>query len=171
MPQAQRKVGLQIDEDMEFERRSWRWQRVGWGVMALVLLAALLGLFGSGYLDRAQVGAEGSQLWMDYNRFGRLEAETTELRVHFKSSTSTDGKARLWLSREYMEGVKIMNLNPPPVSVEAGAERYTYVFSVSVEGQQSDVIFHLEPEKMGRLQGQVGLDGGPSLNFAQFVYP
>lgn len=144
---------------------------MGWVVMTLVLLAALLGLFGSGYLDRARAGAEGSQLWMEYNRFGRLEAETTELRVHFGPDTSADGKVRLWFSREYMEGVKIMSLNPLPLSVEAGAERYTYVFSVPAEGPRSDVIFHLEPEEMGRLKGRVGLDGGPSLDFRQFVYP
>ena len=49
---------LEVGQDLDFQRREWAVQRVGWGAMALVILAALLGLFGSsGPLSRAATNA------------------------------------------------------------------------------------------------------------------
>jgi hypothetical protein len=41
---------LEVDQNLEFEKVFWRAQRIGWGVVALVVLAALLGVFGNGSL-------------------------------------------------------------------------------------------------------------------------
>jgi hypothetical protein len=166
-----RSDGLEIDEDMKFERRSWRWQRVGWGVLGLILLAAMLGLFGTGWLDSAVAGQPGSPMWMEYNRFGRIQAETSKLQIHLGPGTGANGKVRIWLNREYLEGVRVTNLTPEPESVEAGPDRFTYVFNAPDASQPSVVIFRLEPDHIGRLKGQVGLEGGASLSFKQFVYP
>lgn len=171
MAHKKRSDEIEIDEDMEFEQRSWRWQRVGWGVMSLILLSALLGLFGTGWLDRGVAGQPGSQLWLEYNRFGRLQAETSRLEIHLGPGTEANGKARIWLNHEYMEGVRVTSLTPQPESVEAGPERFTYVFNVPDASQPTLVIFRLEPDKMGRLNGEVGLEGGASLSFKQFIYP
>jgi len=71
-----KKVGdLQINEDMEFQRRSWIVQRVGWLVFALVILLAALGLFGDGILSDAKAGQEEGALWLEYPRFKRFEDE------------------------------------------------------------------------------------------------
>ncbi len=41
---SMKRVGdLEIDQDLAFERRQWSVQRVGWGVGALIIVAALLG--------------------------------------------------------------------------------------------------------------------------------
>jgi hypothetical protein len=37
---------LEVNEELEFQRRDWMAQRVGWTVMALVVVVALLGLLG-----------------------------------------------------------------------------------------------------------------------------
>jgi hypothetical protein len=83
----------------------------------------------------------------------------------------SNGKARVWLNHEYLEGMHVTNLTPEPESVEAGPEHFTYVFNVPDASQQTLLIFRLEPDKVGRLKGQVGLEGGTSLSFKQFVYP
>jgi hypothetical protein len=171
MAQKKRREGFEIDEDLEFERRSWRLQRVGWGMLSLILLAALLGLFGTGWLDSAVAGQPGSQIWLEYNRFGRLQAESSRLEIHLGPGTAANGKVRVWLNHEYMKGVQVTNLTPEPESVEAGPERFTYVFNVPDASQPTLIIFRLEPDKMGRLNGEVGLEGGASLSFKQFVYP
>ena len=59
MSSMQRVGDLEIEQDHDFQRRSWRLQRAGWIVLSLVLLAGLLGLFGSGPLAHATVGAPG----------------------------------------------------------------------------------------------------------------
>jgi hypothetical protein len=42
--------GLQIDEHYRSQRRSWVADRIGWVVMALVMVAALAGLFGNSFI-------------------------------------------------------------------------------------------------------------------------
>jgi hypothetical protein len=171
MAHKKQREGFEIDEDMEFERRSWRWQRVGWAVMTLVMLAALLGLFGTGWLDSAVAGQPGSQMWLEYDRFGRAQAETSRLQIHLGPGAGANGKVRIWINREYLDGMQVTNLTPEPESVEAGPDRFTYVFNAPAASQPAVVIFRLEPDKIGRLNGQVGLEGGASLGFKQFIYP
>jgi hypothetical protein len=50
--EVQRHGDLEIQEDLPFQRREWLVERVAWGVMALLIVAALLGLFGTGPDDR-----------------------------------------------------------------------------------------------------------------------
>jgi hypothetical protein len=53
---------FQIDEDLNFQRREWKIQRAGWVTMALVIIAALLGVFGAGPLSSATIETEGVAL-------------------------------------------------------------------------------------------------------------
>jgi len=50
---------------MEFQRRSWIVQRIGWAIFALVILLAALGLFGDGVLSDAQAGQKEGAVWLD----------------------------------------------------------------------------------------------------------
>lgn len=172
MASAQRASAAQINEDPDFQQRSWKWQRVGWVVMILIVAAAFLGLFGSGGLFAdARVGEPDSLLWVEYNRFGRLQAETTYLRVHLGPGAAEGDRLRFWLSRRYMESAHILGVTPQPESVEAGPDRYTFIISAPNLSQPTTVTFRLEPEEFGPLRGQVGLDGKGPLSFSQFVYP
>lgn len=55
-----RRVGeLEIEEDLDFQRRMWRLQQIGWALLVLVVVAALLGLFGKGPLSRAVASRVG----------------------------------------------------------------------------------------------------------------
>ncbi len=48
MEQIPRVGDLDIEQDLDFERRQWHVQRVGWVVFLLILLAAFVGLLGTG---------------------------------------------------------------------------------------------------------------------------
>jgi hypothetical protein len=170
MAGVQRVGTLEVAQDLEFQRRSWTVQRIGWVVMALVIVAALLGLFGPGPLSSATAGEQGGALWAEYRRFGRYASPST-LRIHLGTGAARDGEARVWLSREYLEGVRIQHITPEPDSVEAGLDRITYAFRVAEPGQPVAVTFHLELQQIGPTTGRVGLPDGPSLTFSQFVYP
>ncbi len=95
----------------------------------------------------------------------------TTLRVRLDGAATEGKEARLWLSREYLENVQLRKVTPEPERVEAGPERLTYVFEVSEPGKPTAVTFNLIPDKVGPLEGRVGLQSGRSLGFWQFVYP
>jgi hypothetical protein len=162
---------LQIDQDIAFQRRSWTAQRVAWVVMTLVALAALLGLFGPGLLGAAEAGDRNGPLWIEYDRFGRLQAEATSVKFHLGPGSSPGGTTRISIARPYLERFEITHTAPEPESTEVFSDRYVYVFRNPDPTQSGLVTFYLEPERAGPCRASVGIEGGPSLEIRQFVYP
>jgi hypothetical protein len=166
-----RHVGsLHIEQDITFQRRSWTVQRVGWVIMALIVAATLAGLFGPGPLSRAAAGALGDPVRVEYQRFLRFQAPTS-FSVELTPTAAREGEFRVWLARDYAEAVRVQEVVPPPERVEAGADRLIYVFPAAPAGGPAGVTFHLQPERVGQLNGRLGLPDGPTLTFIQFVYP
>lgn len=161
---------LQIDQDPDAQRHHWIAERVGWTVITLVILAALLGLFGSGWLSEASVGTPDGALRLEYSRFARFLAPT-KLRLHLGPDVIHKGTVSISLNRDYIEAAQIQRILPPPDAVEAGADRLTYVLRISDAGGPTAVTIHLEPDRFGSLSGQIGLAGHEPLRFDQFIYP
>jgi hypothetical protein len=161
---------LEIDQDLEFQRRSWAVQRVGWGVMALCLILALAGILGSGPLSRQDVALPGL-LRVEYQRFTRYQTPET-LTVRLEPPATRAAEVRLWLDREHFESAKIETITPPPVRVESAGDRLVYVFPMSRPGEPATITFMMQSERLGPTAGRIGLAGvGAFAPFRQFVYP
>lgn len=170
MASVQRIGDLEIGQDIIFQRREWSAQRIGWALMALLILAGLAGLFGAGPLSQATAGSEGGPLWIEYDRFERRQAPAM-LRVHLGPGAASNGQAQVWLSRNYVEAIEIEQIIPQPERVEAGPERMIYVFNVGDTSQPTAITFYLKPQAIGAIQAQAGLADEQPLNFSHFVYP
>ena len=64
---------LGIDQDVPFQQRAWRYQRLAWGVFGLTLIGALLGLFGQGPLADASIVDATGTVRLDYERLTRFD--------------------------------------------------------------------------------------------------
>jgi hypothetical protein len=170
MAQKQRAGALEIDQQLDVQRRTWTVQRYGWAVMGLLILAALLGLFGSGPLSHTTIGTPDGALELQYERFWRLLSPTT-LRVTLRPAAAHDKEVSVWLSQRYLDRVVVRQVTPQPRRVEAEAERLHYTFSASQMGPPITVSFNVEPEQSGRVTGRLGLASGQVLDFTQFIYP
>ena len=170
MAELKRVSELEIHQDLGHERLEWRIERIGWVTMALLLLAALIGLLGAGPLSSATAGDKDSALRVEYNRFERYRAPAM-LRVHLGSGAVRNGKVRLWLSRNYVENIELRHIDPEPESVEVTHDRLIYTFRVPDASRPTAVTYHLEANKFWRRPVSVGLDSGPQLSFNQFFYP
>jgi hypothetical protein len=155
-----------------FQRRVWRGQRVAWAFMALAVLAASLGVMGSGPLSRRAVTSADGAVRVEYERFVRRGARTT-LRIHARPARAETAGLVLWLARPYLEEVTVEEVLPPPQRVGAGHGRVVWSFDLSSgdSGAPLMVTIHLVPEAIGRLPAAVGLGAGPGLGFSQWVYP
>lgn len=158
---------LEVAEDPAFQHRSWRIQRIGWLVMALLVLGALGGVFGAGPLSRAT--EESAELSVEYPRFARLQAPV-RLTLRFPAQAARNGEVRLWLERRYVEKAKLERVVPQPREVEASPERLTYVFAVAGGEGLAAATFHLEFDTFGLVEGRAGT-GSRVLSFRQLVYP
>jgi hypothetical protein len=130
--------------------------------MALVVLAAGLGVFGDGPLADARVGDE--RLSARYQRMAR-EAAPTTLTL---TGTPERGVLRLWIARSYLDGVEVERIEPEPERVVIEADRQ--VFEWPAGGDIAEVRFELLPSGPGWLRGRAGA-GASSIALAQWVFP
>ena len=161
---------LEIDQDMAFQERGWRLQRAAWVAMLLVIVAALLGLFGTGPLSAATAGDDDGPLAVEYQRFVRHDGRTT-VTVFVGGGQAAGDQVEFAISADYLDGVEVMGISPEPEDVRVTGDRQVYVFAVEDPAQPIEVAFSLKPREMGRLSGEVGVPGGQTVTFDQFSYP
>lgn len=162
---------LDDGEDISYQRREWVAQRIGWSAMALLVVAALLGLLGSmGPLASAYTAAPDESVGVSYMRFERHHAPA-RLVVGVAPESVEGGEVRLWLDADYVESLGLQSIVPEPESVELGAERITYVFPVSEGNGLMEIIFQYEHDGFWHQDARLGLVDGASLEFYQFIFP
>jgi hypothetical protein len=167
MPNLHHVGDLEIAEDMPFQERVWRLQRVGWAVFALIVAASALGLFGAGPLSSAT--AEQGPLRVEYQRFERFETSGSfDVRVAPGAAGAT---LELSLPHEYLRHVEVTTVSPQPREVRDGGDRLTYEFVLQDDGAPAWITFHVTPRRPGPLRVWVGLGDEPPVEFTQFVYP
>ena len=162
---------LLLEQDLDFQRREWAIQRAAWLVFLAIVLAAVLGLFGSdGLVSDAAAGEKDGPLFLEYQRFERYHAPT-ELTVQVGPGVAREGAVRLWLDSGYAQGIEIESVLPEPEAVEVGSDRLTYVFQVSNPDEPTTIALQFRHSQFPRQRGRLGIDGGPELSFTQIVFP
>ncbi|HSC15908.1 MAG TPA: hypothetical protein VLI71_12360 [Gammaproteobacteria bacterium] len=147
-------------------RRGWMFERVGWIAMAAILAAAVVGLFGHGWLSESE-SAAGDALIVKYSRF---------CRAHSPLELSVDWLPRgqeptLWIARSYLDEFEIEEIRPTPSAVTLEADRIHYAFRSSQPGARVEVMFRLKAEHGGPYRGRIGVDGGLDVEVRQLVFP
>ena len=158
-------ISLDIQDDPVFQRREWLVQRVGWWLFLAVLLAAVLGVFGSGPLSDAEI--IDAHAAIRYERFLRRDAPTT---ITIQLSRTAKPETSVRVDREYLAGLQIERIIPQPQDEQAEGE--SVVFRFATHGTGSAVItFHVRPMKPGELSGTFAIVGGQPVELSHFVYP
>lgn len=168
MEEKNRRERLDLEQDLAITRAAWRFERAGWIGLGVVLAAAVAGLLGPGPLSEAATGSPGSVVRVEYQRFAHFETEAV-LGIEVRPP-ARDGEFGVWLSSDYLRQVEIRGMTPPPVSARIGPDRVVYRYEAGGDGPLA-VRFEILYRKIGRLRGSAGLDGGPAVEFAHWVYP
>lgn len=158
---------LDVDEDLEHERRDWAAQTAGWSFFALVLLAGALGLLGEGPMSMASVDSPESGLSVEYERVVRHNAEGI-MRVTIRPEPGAE-RARLLIGKGWLEKVRVEHLEPDPASVKATAEGLEYSFQT--DGSPVPAAFHVQFTGFARLPVRLSSGERPPLELSQFIVP
>ncbi|HJR61460.1 MAG TPA: hypothetical protein VJ813_18765 [Vicinamibacterales bacterium] len=156
---------LDLDENRDFQQKEWHFQRAGWCVLMAFVVAAALGLFGSGPLSHARTAEPGAPLWVEYDRFVRL-GKTSRLVIHV---TAPAGRLQLRMNRTFFEVNRIQHVTPEPSAMEIGAADVDLRFDTQAGGPFT-VILDVEPLRGGRLPASITTSGGATATFRQFAY-
>ncbi len=159
-----------IEEDMVFQRREWLVQRISWVLAGVVLVLALLGVFGTGPLSWTSTTTPDGLLHLEYERFAR-QLGMTALAVDIAPEAARQGEIRLQISQDYLGDVMVQKVTPEPLAVVNGAGKLTYVFTTDEVTEPLKVSFDLRPDRVGVQHAEVGIEGAPPTRFRQFVYP
>lgn len=164
------KVGsIQVNQDLAFQTKQWTIQRMGWGAMALVVLAAVVGVFGNGPLANATARSSDGAYQVEYARFARHRAPTS-IRVILQQG-AVGNEARIAIERGYADGMQVEQVYPEPESVDVGANEVVYTFKPAADGTAATVLFSALYEDVGRNGGTIAVEGHPPVRLSQFVYP
>lgn len=165
MDHSHRVGDLELDEDVAFQRRAWRVQRVGWGLMVLLAIAAAAGLFGKGPLSNATGRLEGGEL-----RYERLSHAHSATRWHLSGVAGPGGLMTFWIDNRLLQKLTVEAIAPAPARVDAGPDRTAWHFAAP-QGGRVEVSIALRTAGPGRLAGDVAVNGGAPLRVAGWIYP
>lgn len=170
MSTAQRIDDLEITQDLAVQHRTWVIQRMGWAAMALIIMAALAGLFGGGPLARMAAVDDQQLVSLEYDRFSRYEGELLLKLELFPQATKTQ-RVTVKFDRTYWTSHVIEQIDPEPVTSSTSFDGFLYTFQVHSQNAPATIIVRLRPEYLGSLDGHIRINEQGSLTFHQFVFP
>jgi hypothetical protein len=156
---------IEIAEDDAFQQRAWRVQRIAWWIVAVIIVAALLGLTGNGPASRAPAATDAGEL--RYQRLMRRDAGTE---WHFRGVPAQDGMLRIALSAALLRDLGIESIAPLPSRVDSRAERITYLIAAR-PGVPVDVVLHVKPFSAGALRGEIAVNDAAPARVSALVLP
>ena len=158
-----------LDEELPFQRRQWRIERIGWVVMTVLIVYALAGgLGGGGPLSSAESVATDGSARVRYEKFARqLSPNNVDITV----SQSPDGSpAQLHISGSYLRSMTVKSITPEPDTTTVADQGYTFAFKRLPGVTETKIQLQTEPQQMGTVEGWLVING-EKLAIKQFVFP
>jgi hypothetical protein len=161
---------LEFEKNETFQKMEWRVQRFGWVVWALLLLAAMLGLMGSGWFSDAAVTSADGSITVEYKRFLHYH-KPSQLQVLVHAAAGPERQWHVKVDRSLLDQFQILRIDPEPVRHEIENDGIVYSFLSASPSTQGKIVFHIEFEHYGKTQGNVSLVGSDPVTLSQFIYP
>lgn len=161
---------LEINQDLDVQRITWTLQRIGWSGMALMVLAALSGVFGSGPLTRTEVADDQQTVRLLYDRFGRYEGESV-LQLVLTPETTKTHRVTVQIERTYWTSHAVEQIIPDPLISSIGIDGFLYTFETNAPSTPAVIVFRLRPKCLGALDGRIRVNDAGPLQFHQFIFP
>ena len=159
---------LELNEDIPFQRKWWKIQRVCWGVVALTLLAAFTGALGDGPLSRTSLTSATGRVMVQFDRIVRRSSPDRVTILARK--VAADGPVRLKIPRTFVEHADLQNVHPHPLRAEANGDSWLYYFSPHSGDDNLWIRFDLEYSKAGSNSGVFAMNDEEFV-ISQWVLP
>jgi hypothetical protein len=155
----------EIEAGEVFHKHEWLIQRIGWGLLSLILMAAVLGVFGSGPVARTAI-ASGDDV-LEFERFSRRHAPTQWTIMLAPSERA--GVFSVRISSSFLERYRISAIVPEPRG--RSLTRSDVAFEFDISDPAAAIVFHVEPERSGSSEGFFRLGNAEPIRVEQFIYP
>ena len=165
-------TSLELDDDrhQRLHRREWIAERWGMALVALVVVAALLGLLGPGPLSYRMETSSDGQLSIEHYALQRYEAPA-ELVVRFRPPPLGTKLIRLGLSRTFTDRITVEGMTPEPESTEIDDDRLVYSFRAGNLSGEQRILFRYKNNEFGSVSYAVDLVDVARADVTHFVLP
>jgi hypothetical protein len=159
---------IQVGENLDFQRKWWRFENVVWIFFSLIIVLDLAGLFGRGPIARAERHSPDGTINIKYERIERTDSPSI-LSIEFGPSAIQDGKINLYVSESLVKGLGTERVVPNPLVTAIGNGGLTYTFAASQVPASVDLA--LEPSGPGLYDFTIGVVGATPIHAQVFVVP
>jgi hypothetical protein len=121
---------VSVGEDLDFQRSWWRFEKLAWIILAVVLAADALGVFGRGWLAKAQRHAADHSLQLSYERIQRAGTPSM-MTIEFAPSAVEGSEVHLLSSLSIVKELGAQRIIPQPQTSAIGPAGITYTFPVT----------------------------------------
>ena len=155
---------IAVGEDLRFQRHWWRFEKIAWAFLAIVVALAFAGVFGRGPLSKAHKQSADGSLQVNYDwveRFGTPSIIT----IHFGRSAIRNGSVQIWVSDSVIKELGNQRVVPQPSTSVTGDAGMAYTFATS--NNPDSIELTLEPAKIGQHRFTIRLLGSGTVDHPQ----
>lgn len=156
-----------VGEDMVFQHKVWRFERVGWYVLVLLVILTLLGLFSRGPLSSRELHSSDGSLSVEYEAFHR-NGSSNAMVIRLKGQPNA--VLEIALEGDWLEGFEVQALQPPPLRSAAAGQGMRLWVQADERGQAS-LHLSLLGEGFGTYHSRIATAGGAAVSFNPFIFP
>lgn len=157
-----------VGEDLDFQRKWWRFENAAWVFFTLIIVLDLAGLFGRGPIAKAERRSKDGTIDVKYERIERTNSPSI-LTIQFGQSAIQDGKINLYVSESVVKGLGNQRVIPAPQTTVVGDGGLIYTFPASKVPATID--FALEPVAPGIHDFAIGVVGAQPIHAKVYVVP
>lgn len=159
---------IAVGEDLDFQRKWWRFENIVWPILLLIVVIDLFGGFGRGWLAKAQKSTQDGAVTLDYERIERGSTPSI-MTFQFGANAVHRGQIVLFVSDSLVKPLGAQRVSPQPAVSIVGSGGITYEFP-AIEGVKS-VQIELQPSFIGVHRFYVQAQGSQPIEGAIAVLP
>lgn len=159
---------ISIGEDLEFQERWWKFERIVWRFFIVILVADVLGVFGRGWLAKAKLMEPTSGLQVSYERVERASTPSI-MRVQFGPDSIVNNEIHLFASDSMVKELGTQRIVPQPEHSTIGDGGITYTFPA--QGGTQEIQFALNPSFPGLHRFTLQVPGKRAVGARVLVMP
>lgn len=160
--------GSSIDEDLPFQRKQWRVERIGWLLMTVLIVCALAGVLGGGGLlsSAASTSPDGG-VSLKHERFARRLASTA---LEITAAPASGRTLQVQIAESYLDAMAVQSITPEPDSMTSANGAAVLTFARTAGGA-AKIRLRLEPQTAGIIEGWAAVDQGARMRIKQYILP
>jgi hypothetical protein len=159
---------IAVGSDLDFQRRWWRFERILWSVLTVIVILDALGFFGRGWFAKAEANTADGSMHIQYERIERFGAPSL-LTIHFGQSAVRNGAIELWASDSLLHELGTQRVIPQADRSQLDGRGIVYRWIAAP--QPDSIQFSMQPAKVGVAWLTLRAAGGDEMRLKIIIFP